>query len=531
MLISGGAGSARAESVSQQRFGSTRPSIPGSFFTRNHLSYILPECGRVLTVRFHRPFRRFSVFADQPAVPSKSARDLLPVETVVVQSTPVAPSAPAGVFAPLALPEPLPPEALSEASTPAAEEPISSSAASGENPEPDRPRQPTPGETDRDPESSPAAETPPADRRTERRQVIEQRLAELVERDKPQKVVRLIENLHRLAIAHAHAGKFVEARKLATDEVLPTEIRDRLLQEIETIRVARLKQVPQTAGKPEGRAIARLPASPILPGTVLPPLSIYPQIPSGDLGVLAPPDPRLPHRNLPLRFPLAIAAPITSLFGWRLHPIYQEPRFHQGLDLGAAVGTPVVAAHTGQVELADSLAGYGLTVILRHSKQPQATLYGHLSEIFVKPGESVKQGMVIGLVGNTGNSTGPHLHFELQEWTAQGWQAMDPLRALNQSLAIARTHSQPMIGIAPLSPFHPFQRGGTHPLSIFPGWFNRPLTDNMGLLLPLALSPLDPELGWLIYPLVTHRPTEPVKKQTASIGLPIQRFSRQRSTV
>lgn len=125
-------------------------------------------------------------------------------------------------------------------------------------------------------------------------------------------------------------------------------------------------------------------------------------------------------------FPLAIPAPITSLFGWRVHPIYGTERFHSGTDLGAPTGTPVLAAQAGRVSVADFLSGYGLTVILRHGDNTVETRYAHLSQLLVQPGEWVEQGDVIGLVGSTGNSTGPHLHFELRQLTGDGWVALNP---------------------------------------------------------------------------------------------------------
>ncbi len=124
-------------------------------------------------------------------------------------------------------------------------------------------------------------------------------------------------------------------------------------------------------------------------------------------------------------FPLSVAAPITSLFGWRVHPITGDRRFHAGTDLGAPTGTPILAAAKGQVESANSLGGYGLAVIINHGSAQQS-LYGHMSEIFVQPGQWVEPGTVIGLVGSTGNSTGPHLHFEIRHLTQDGWVAVDP---------------------------------------------------------------------------------------------------------
>jgi hypothetical protein len=139
--------------------------------------------------------------------------------------------------------------------------------------------------------------------------------------------------------------------------------------------------------------------------------------------------------NTRIIFPLAIPVAITSAFGWRLHPITGTWRFHSGTDLGAPIGTPVLAAHAGKVAIANSLGGYGLAVVLDHNKGTQESLYGHLSEIMVKPGVWVKQGDVIGLVGSTGNSTGPHLHFEVRQSTPQGWVAVDPGQQLETALA------------------------------------------------------------------------------------------------
>ncbi|MEH2161247.1 MAG: M23 family metallopeptidase [Nostoc sp.] len=153
--------------------------------------------------------------------------------------------------------------------------------------------------------------------------------------------------------------------------------------------------------------------------------SVLPQIPY--TGVVA-------YSGTGMMYPLSIPAPITSLFGWRVHPITGNQRFHAGTDLGAPTGTPVLAAAAGQVETANWVGGYGLTVILNH-KSAEQTLYGHMSEILVQPGQLVQPGTVIGLVGSTGNSTGPHLHFEVRHLTANGWVATDPGVELQSALS------------------------------------------------------------------------------------------------
>jgi murein DD-endopeptidase MepM/ murein hydrolase activator NlpD len=147
------------------------------------------------------------------------------------------------------------------------------------------------------------------------------------------------------------------------------------------------------------------------------------------------PPARLTSGKLNFLFPLSIPAAITSAFGWRLHPVMGESRFHSGTDLGAPQGTPVVAAFAGKVGVADFMGGYGLAVVVQHESGTEETLYGHLSEIFVKPGETVKQGEVIGRVGSTGLSTGPHLHFEFRKQTPQGWVVMDAGSAIEFALS------------------------------------------------------------------------------------------------
>ncbi|MGF1495677.1 MAG: M23 family metallopeptidase [Elainellaceae cyanobacterium] len=132
--------------------------------------------------------------------------------------------------------------------------------------------------------------------------------------------------------------------------------------------------------------------------------------------------------------PLPIPAAITSNFGWRTHPIYGDRRFHFGVDFGAPMGTPVIASVPGRVETSDYLDGYGLTVVLENPELGQRTLYAHLSRMAVQPGSWVEQGTVIGWVGSTGNSTGPHLHFEVHQSTPEGWVAVDPMQAATDLL-------------------------------------------------------------------------------------------------
>ncbi len=102
----------------------------------------------------------------------------------------------------------------------------------------------------------------------------------------------------------------------------------------------------------------------------------------------------------------------SSFFGSRRHPIFNKRRFHNGVDIAARYGTLVGAAHEGVVHSTGWMGGYGKAVIIRHPNGYK-TLYGHLSKIFVRPGQKVSSGRLIGRVGSTGWSTGPHLHFTL----------------------------------------------------------------------------------------------------------------------
>jgi murein DD-endopeptidase MepM/ murein hydrolase activator NlpD len=177
--------------------------------------------------------------------------------------------------------------------------------------------------------------------------------------------------------------------------------------------------------------------------------------------------------NFKLMYPVAIPAVISSVFGWRVHPISGDARFHSGTDIAAPQGTPVLAAYGGQVALADFLGGYGLTVTLAHNQGQQETLYAHLSEIFVRPGEVVKQGDVIGRVGSTGNSTGPHLHFELRENTNQGYVAVDAGEALDYALAQLGQSMQLAQMTPKLGPYQPGKEPPFKPQRVtISRWYN-----------------------------------------------------------
>ncbi len=115
-------------------------------------------------------------------------------------------------------------------------------------------------------------------------------------------------------------------------------------------------------------------------------------------------------RGIPLGYP--VYGKITSHMGWRKNPFGGGYEFHAGIDIYAPHGTPVVATADGVVKLAGYYGDYGKAVVISH-QSGYSTLYAHLSEIKVKVGERVKAGQVIGSVGSTGRSTGPHLHYEV----------------------------------------------------------------------------------------------------------------------
>lgn len=103
-----------------------------------------------------------------------------------------------------------------------------------------------------------------------------------------------------------------------------------------------------------------------------------------------------------------------SAYGWRMHPIFNEMRFHAGEDIGAPSGTPILAADSGVATvIPDNGNGYGNYIMINHGGG-RVTLYAHMSSFAISGGASVTQGQVIGYVGSTGNSTGPHLHFEVR---------------------------------------------------------------------------------------------------------------------
>ncbi len=112
---------------------------------------------------------------------------------------------------------------------------------------------------------------------------------------------------------------------------------------------------------------------------------------------------------------------LSSGFGWRLHPVFGEYILHDGQDITSSIGTPVVATALGKVVEREYSSSYGNYVVVAHGNGIR-TLYAHLNAFKCELGESVRRGQVIGLLGNTGRSTGPHVHYEVR----QGDRPIDP---------------------------------------------------------------------------------------------------------
>lgn len=108
-----------------------------------------------------------------------------------------------------------------------------------------------------------------------------------------------------------------------------------------------------------------------------------------------------------------VDAPLTSPYGLRFLGL--RPDIHRGVDLAVPIGTPVIAVKAGTVEFAGQMRGFGNVIVLKHGDNLRTT-YAHLSQISVSSGARVEHRQVIGLSGQSGNASGPHLHFEVIRW-------------------------------------------------------------------------------------------------------------------
>ena len=140
--------------------------------------------------------------------------------------------------------------------------------------------------------------------------------------------------------------------------------------------------------------------------------------------------------SIPTLMPVTSSRPMSSGFGLRTHPIYGGLRAHKGVDLPAPTGTPIRASADGVVGKAERFGGYGLYVQLEHGGNLE-TRYGHMSRIAVAEGQHVHKGDVIGYVGSTGHSTGPHLHYEVRV----AGEAVNPLPYMQRDANLAQLAS------------------------------------------------------------------------------------------
>ena len=143
----------------------------------------------------------------------------------------------------------------------------------------------------------------------------------------------------------------------------------------------------------------------------------------------------------PLTIPLE-GYPLRSKFGMRLHPILRKMRLHTGIDIAAPTGTAITSQGNGKVIYAGRRGHYGNAVVIYHGEDSRGknieVLFAHLSSINVKVGQFIKAGDVIGLCGNTGRSTGPHLHYE---YIVDG-RKTNPLNYIKREKNSRKTHSQ-----------------------------------------------------------------------------------------
>lgn len=178
----------------------------------------------------------------------------------------------------------------------------------------------------------------------------------------------------------------------------------------ETLRLGRLLIVPAEGTAPAARSASG--AAVPRPGSV------------GSSGEPLSTAQQIQARRSSLLWPAS--GTITSRFGWRIHPIFRTREFHTGLDIATRWGSPVLAARSGVVRFVGWKSGYGQMIVLDHGDGLETT-YSHLSSAVVSAGQPVAQGQLIGHIGNSGWSTGPHLLFEVR----RGGVAVDPTPYLN----------------------------------------------------------------------------------------------------
>jgi murein DD-endopeptidase MepM/ murein hydrolase activator NlpD len=139
--------------------------------------------------------------------------------------------------------------------------------------------------------------------------------------------------------------------------------------------------------------------------------------------------------SVPVRLPVMGDPDISSSFGMRIDPFIRAPAMHTGMDFRGDTGDPARATAEGTVTVAGWQGGYGKMVEVDHGNG-LATRYAHLSDIVVKVGQRVRAGHIVGKVGSTGRSTGPHLHYE----TRVNGDAVDPRKFLRAGMRLGGVH-------------------------------------------------------------------------------------------
>jgi murein DD-endopeptidase MepM/ murein hydrolase activator NlpD len=200
---------------------------------------------------------------------------------------------------------------------------------------------------------------------------------------------------------------------------------------------------PRPLDVPAETPVADLGANEALPEHLLAVLQPSPQphpeplpLAAGTLPLPPPPPPPLlvPLGNSPvLAYPLAVPATELDPYGWRYSESRGRWRMHAGVDLIVPAESAVLAALPGTTRLVDDVSGYGLTVVIDHG-DGWLTLYAHLLDVAVVPGQGVSSGERIGRVGQTGRATTPHLHFELRRQRDGRTVAMDPWPVMTEPL-------------------------------------------------------------------------------------------------
>lgn len=458
------------------------------------------------------------MFPEQPA-PSQPVVQVQPQQVDVAAPRFASPAA--LTQSNLAPPESLPPQSSPPASSSQAPLPSAPAATLAPSPEPSPAKLSAPVAPD--PVSAPIPS--PEAAKAQRLREVEQALLQITSKAHAQKQAQQTEEAAQESAKYGESGDYEKARQAIKKLVLPAQTRAALLRKLSAKQVAKTGKLPAAAIAKNAGTNPSMPglsqvASVVSPsgvssgvssGYTPPPTGYSTQalIPSNQAALQLPIGQLLGKTGLNLILPLTVPTEITSAFGWRTHPITGDARFHRGIDLGAAYGSPVVAAKSGRIYLADMYGGYGLTVIVQHNPMQQ-TLYAHMSQLFVKPGEWVKQGQLIGQVGSTGASTGPHLHFEFLQQTAQGWSALNPAEVFEQAIAMAQAQNIQRIakslgnslnlsasGVVDISTMAPVS---ADPLDEeVSGLTESAAINAMGLLLPFTLLPQAalPELGWL----------------------------------